>query len=107
MVQEDIKIQNQIKVILTDNTEILIDNNTPDLNELVECIINNREYINVENIKVYCELDSFDSDGFTEIIKLSVEQFLNEIELDKQAFKTLSSQFKNKKDITDISDFEL
>lgn len=74
-----------------------LESNTPDLDKLIEFVIKNRVKIDIEKIKVLCDDNDFDDNGFQEIIKHSIKNFLDKIVLNEKLFNAQIDKLKNTK----------
>lgn len=78
--------QKTISILINDKT-VTLSSDLPDLNNLVETIVDCRDTIDVNKIKVECDDNKFDKVGFEKVIKESVKDFLKRIVMDDKAFK--------------------
>lgn len=87
-------VNNTIIVRLLDGKEIELASDSPDLKNLVQVIVENRDAIDPEKIVVECDDEHFDSAGFAEIITVAVKSFLDELRIDKEKLETALLEFK-------------
>lgn len=83
------------KVILKINKkEIELTSNTPDMQKIIDFIVENRENINVDEISIETNDEQFDKNGFEEMIKEVVNEYLNKIKLEEDELDRLLKELK-------------
>ena len=94
--------EKKIKIIINNDT-IEITSNNPDLKSLINKIIEQEDEYNFNLIKVECNDENFDKDGFREIIIKSINEFKQNLILNKKEVqKNIDIVEKNEKDISKL-----
>lgn len=84
---------NQINLNLTERVSVVLKSDTPDMQTLIDKIIENRGNINVDNISVTIpDGSNFDKEGFELMMKEIVKEYLKTLELENINFKNNESQ---------------
>lgn len=84
---------NQINLNLTERVSVVLKSDTPDMQTLIDKIIENRGNINVDNISVTIpDGSNFDKEGFELMMKEVVKEYLKTLELENINFKNNESQ---------------
>lgn len=84
---------NQINLNLTESVSVVLKSDTPDMQTLIDKIIENRGNINVDNISVTIpDGSNFDKEGFELMMKEVVKEYLKTLELENINFKNNESQ---------------
>lgn len=84
----------EVKVELAPGLEITLATDNPDIEKLVDAIAEHRDSLDVDSIKVSCEIESFDKESFREVIKTSCEDFLSSIKLERESFNEAISKLR-------------
>lgn len=82
-----------VKIIINDN-EICFNTNNPNINDLIHTIVDLRDSIDVNSIKVDSDDAAFDVNGFTSLIKDSVKEFLDGIKLEKEQYDAAIAEWR-------------
>lgn len=78
---------NQIVLNLNENVSIVLSADTPDMQALIDKIVENRDKINIEDISVTIPKDSnFDKEGFEFMIKNVIKEYLETLNLENTNF---------------------
>lgn len=84
---------NQINLNLTESVSVVLKSDTPDMQTLIDKIIENRGNINVDNISVTIpDGSNFDKEGFELMMKEVVKEYLKTLELENINFKNNEAQ---------------
>lgn len=84
---------NQINLNLTESVSVVLKSDTPDMQTLIDKIIENRGNINVDNISVTIpDCSNFDKEGFELMMKEVVKEYLKTLELENINFKNNEAQ---------------
>ncbi len=79
---------NEVRIILLENVEVSLATDTPDIQNLIDTIVRNKESIDPDNIKVIAPQNSkFDEKGFEEILKNTIRTFLEDIQIENKKYK--------------------
>lgn len=76
----------EVKVTLKPEVEVTLATDNPDIGKLVDETVLCRDSLDISAISVMCEDEKFDVQSFTEVIKDSIKQFIEAIELERDAF---------------------
>lgn len=74
--------------------DIELESNTPNLDEFIKFVVENRDKIKIKDIEVNCSNKDFDSKGFQTIIVNSIENFLKKIEINEKQFNEQIEKLK-------------
>lgn len=74
----------KIKVSLFNKVAIELDSDNPDIRKLVEKIVDNRDKIVLNDVKIECKESNFDSKGFEKIVIALISKTLNEIKINEK-----------------------
>ena len=84
---------NQINLNLTESVSVVLKADTPDMQTLIDKIVENRSSINVDNIRVTIpDGSNFDKEGFELMMKEVVKEYLKTLELENINFKNNEAQ---------------
>lgn len=87
----------KITIIFNSDEKIELSNNTPDLKSLVDKIVELKDVIVIDDIKVKC-VKEFDVENFASIIKTSITEFISKININNEDFeKAIDNLNKQKK----------
>ena len=86
----------EVKVTLAPGNEVTLATDNPNIDELVKAIVKIKDSLDLDEIKISCEKDSFDAASFTEVIRESCKDFLDSIKLEKESYETVLSALENK-----------
>lgn len=87
---------NAIKVKLLEGVEITLASDSPDLQKLVQSIVENRDSIDPEKVTVACDDEQFDNKGFGDIVSAAVKSFLDELKVDKEKLNAALAEIEEK-----------
>ena len=76
----------EVKVTLMPEVEVVLATDNPNIGELVDAAVHYRDLLDVSAIRVVCEDEKFDVQSFTEVIRDSIKQLVEAIELERDAF---------------------
>lgn len=74
----------KIKVSLFNKVAIELDSDNPDIRKLVEKIVDNRDKIVLNDVKIECKESNFDSKGFKKIVVALISKTLSEIKINEK-----------------------
>lgn len=78
---------NQIVLNLNENVSIILSADTPDMQALIDKIVENRDKIDIEDISVTIpEGSNFDKEGFEIMIKNVIKEYLETLKLENTNF---------------------
>lgn len=78
---------NQIALNLTEEISVELSADTPDMQTLIDKIVENRDIINIKNISVTIpEGSNFDKEGFECMIKNVIKEYLETLKLEENNF---------------------
>ena len=76
-----------IQLILKDDVVIKLSSDTPNIQDIIEKIVENRKTLNVDCIKVISDgVENFDKDGFEQMIKDVIIKYLETLKLEEIEF---------------------
>lgn len=76
-------MENNITVKFTDNLFVTLSSDNPNIEELMNCIVENRDKIDLDKLEVQCSFESFDIEGFKHILKKSLTSFCKDLIFNK------------------------
>ena len=89
------ELKEKIIVHLTSQVNVELNSNNPDIEELINKIVENRDSIHVETLWIdYFNNSSFDKDGFESMLKKIIERYLNALKLDFETFEKIKCNSK-------------
>lgn len=74
----------KIKVCLLNKVYVELDSDNPNIRKLVEKIVDNRDKIVPNEVKIECKESNFDSKGFEKIIIELIDKTLDEIRINEK-----------------------
>lgn len=83
-----------VKIEYEGNLVCEIDNKTPTFTDLIE-FVNSKESIDVEKFSV-SKIEKFDSDGFLNIIKTSIKDYMKQKNINAELFKKLKKKLSER-----------
>lgn len=84
---------NQIALNLTEKISIILSADTPDMQTLIDKIVENRDIIDIEDISVTIpEGSNFDKEGFEFMIKNVIKEYLETLKLENTNFVSKQGQ---------------
>ncbi|MDO4466840.1 MAG: hypothetical protein Q4C49_07510 [Bacillota bacterium] len=90
-------MEHRIILKLDESNSIDIDSNTPDMNAIIELIVNLKDTIDSEKISIICEEPSFDKIGFEKMMKEIIKRFIDEINIEKKSFNEAMNVYCKKR----------
>lgn len=77
---------NVVTVNLDDNHKVDLLTDSPNISALVEEVVNIEESLDIDAITVDCDLETFDSKSFTEVIQESIRFFVQELRIETEKY---------------------
>ena len=71
----------KVKILFDESNIFELSSNNPELDQLVKMIVSIKDKCDFSNIKVVCDKDDFDKYNFEEILKKSINDFIEEIKI--------------------------
>lgn len=79
-----------IQLRLNKTVSVELSSDTPDMQTMIDIIVENRATINIDDITVSCPDDSdFDKEGFEEMIKEVIKQYLETLRLEESCYQQI------------------
>lgn len=89
------KINNDIKVIFDTTNYFILNSNNPNLDGFIAKILDIKDKCNFKTLKVETSNEEFDKIGFESILIKSIEDFINELEINKENLKNALDKIKD------------
>ena len=90
-------IDNDIKVIFDSTHTFILSSNNPNLDGFITTILDIKDKCDFKLLKVETSNEEFDKDGFESILIKSIEEFIKELELNKENLKNALDKIKDEK----------
>ena len=78
--------------------EYVIENSNPTFDDLIQDLVMNVEKADLESIEVTSEDDNFDSEGFSGILKQSIQEYKDKAILEIESINKIKDTIKKEKD---------
>lgn len=79
-----------IQLRLNKTVSVELSSDTPDMQTMIDIIVENRATINIDDITVSCSDDiDFDKEGFEEMIKEVIKQYLETLRLEESYYQQI------------------
>lgn len=85
-----------ITIALSPEHKISLTSDAPDIGKLVNAIVEVKDQFDPEQIEIDCDFDGFDKQSFREIVIQVAGDFIQEIQLDKNAFEQAIKELESK-----------
>ncbi len=80
----------KIQLRLNETVSVELSSDTPDMQTMIDIIVENRATINIDDITVSCPDDNdFDKEGFEEMIKEVIKQYLETLRLEESCYQQI------------------
>lgn len=80
----------KIQLRLNKTVSVELSSDTPDMQTMIDIIVENRTTINIDDITVSCSDDiDFDKEGFEEMIKEVIKQYLETLRLEESHYQQI------------------
>lgn len=80
----------KIQLRLNKTVSVELSSDTPDMQTMIDIIVENRTTINIDDITVSCSDDiDFDKEGFEEMIKEVIKQYLETLRLEEYHYQQI------------------
>lgn len=80
----------KIQLRLNKTVSVELSSDTPDMQTMIDIIVENRATINIDDITVSCSDDiDFDKEGFEEMIKEVIKQYLETLRLEESYYQQI------------------
>lgn len=80
----------KIQLRLNETVSVELSSDTPDMQTMIDIIVENRATINIDDITVSCSDDNdFDKEGFEEMIKEVIKQYLETLRLEESCYQQI------------------
>ncbi|WP_233789346.1 hypothetical protein [Eggerthella lenta] len=76
-----------ITITLSPEHKVSLTSDAPDIGKLVNTIVEIKDQFDPEQVEIDCDFDGFDKQSFKEIVIQAADDFIQEIQLDKNAFE--------------------
>lgn len=76
----------KISISFGSDIKLDLDANLPNIDEIIDIVIKNKDKIDIDSIKVEADDSNFDTKGFESIISDSIKNFLEDIKIDEENF---------------------
>ena len=77
---------NVVTVNLDDNHKVDLLTDSPNISARGEEVVNIKESLDIDTITVDCDLETFDSKSFTEVIQESIRSFVQELQIETEKY---------------------
>lgn len=84
----------EVTVILKPGHEVILKSDAPDIANLVSSIVELRGQFNPSDIRIECDQKGFDKQSFQEVVVEAINSFIEEIQLDEDAYKKVIEDLK-------------
>lgn len=91
------KTNNDIKVIFDSTHTFILSSNNPNLDGFITAILDIKDKCDFKLLKVETSNEEFDKVGFESILIKSIEEFIKELELNKENLKNALDKIKDEK----------
>lgn len=83
-----------VRVTLAPGHDVSLASDAPDISALVKAIVAVRDKFDPERVKVECDFDGFDKKSFQEVIVQAATDFIDAMQLDKNAYDQALKELK-------------
>ena len=84
-----------LTIDLGNGIDCTLTSNNPDLDKLVKIVVDNKDIINLDQLKVRTDNEDFDTPSFEDVLKTSLKEFLNKISINFQDLEKVMSTLEN------------
>jgi N-acetylglutamate synthase-like GNAT family acetyltransferase len=89
---------NKIKIEIKGLQVHEVDNSNPSFSELIKEIVKNIDKIDLTKISVKSSDENFDNEGFEEILKDSIKEFIDKAKIESDSIESIKTKIKTEKD---------
>ena len=76
-------MENNIIIKFSEDLFVTLSSDNPNIGELMNCIVENKDKIDLEKLEVQCPFEDFDKEGFKQILKYSLASFCKDLTFNK------------------------
>ncbi len=88
-------MENKELVLKINDKKLVLTSNTPDMNKIIEFIVDNKNDIHIDDVSVEVDDDKFDKKGFEEMIKGVISDYLESLKLQKEQLDSIIEDLTN------------
>lgn len=84
-----------LTINLGEDIDCELTSNNPDLDKLVKIVVNNKDVIDLDKLKISTNNKDFDIPSFEDILKTSLKEFLSKISINSQDLEKVMKTLEN------------
>ena len=88
-------MENKELVLKINDKKLVLTSNTPDMNKIIEFIVDNKNDIHIDDVSVEVDDDKFDKKLFEEMIKGVISDYLESLKLQKEQLDSIIKDITN------------